>query len=143
MLFAFQGKIWFSIAMKKICLILCSFLSNSLAVSGAEYECPVSRKIDSERNYPDSNLQKYTPSVKIKENGDYATVSRCSFQPSANQVTCDDYNVDFIAQDKYVGHKKYYMFYNQFDVQLFADLSFIENNGRATISYGKCILTRP
>ena len=59
------------------------------------------------------------------------------------KVTCDDYPISFIASDPHVGHKKYYVFRSQFDVQIFSSLLFVENNGRGTISFGKCKVTRP
>jgi len=38
-----------------------------------------------------------------------------------------------------IGHiAKYYYFDGQFDVQIFPNLSFIENNGRGDIAFGKC-----
>ena len=39
--------------------------------------------------------------------------------------------------------KKYYVFRSQFDVQVFSDLSFLENNGRGDIAYGKCEVVAP
>ena len=88
-------------------------------------------------------LSKWQFGVKILDNGQSAILSRCSFETAAGAVTCDDYEVDYIAKDKWVGIKKYYYFSGQFDVQLFADLKFIESNGRGDIAAGSCKLVRP
>lgn len=81
--------------------------------------------------------------MKVEESGGGAFVSRCSFSPSANKVTCDRYQVDKVVFDENAKIKKYYVFRSQFDVQLFSDLSFIENNGRGDIAYGKCRVVAP
>lgn len=65
-------------------------------------------------------------------------VERCSYIESQNKVTCDKYLVDRVEVDQYIGVRKFYYFKGQFDVQLFDDLSFIENNGRKGIAYGQC-----
>ena len=103
-----------------------------------EYFCAVSKKLSSEGAYSTAQLQKWMFSVKIKHVGDAAFISRCSFASSAGAVTCDDYKADFIYDDPYAGHKKFYYFRGQFDVQIFSNLNFIENNGRGDIAFGKC-----
>lgn len=120
----------------------CLFLL-PLNANAAEYSCDVSVKRTFEHTYTAANLRKWKWSVKIKDYGDTAIISRCSFSNSANTVTCDDYPADFVYQDPYIGVKKYYYFRAHFDVQLFSDLSFIENNGRGTIGRGTCRLVRP
>lgn len=79
----------------------------------------------------------------IVEDEKEAFVERCSFVASANRVTCDRYKVDPVVADKNVDFKKFYLFRSQFDVQIFRDLSFIENNGRGGLAYGVCKLIRP
>ena len=64
----------------------------------------------------------------------------CSFSPSVHEVTCDRYEVDKIVFDEKVNIRKYYAFRSQFDVQVFSDLHFVENNGRGGIAFGKCNL---
>ena len=103
-----------------------------------EYFCAVSKKLSSNSSYSTAQLQKWMFSVKIKQVGDAAFISRCSFASSAGAVTCDDYKADFIYDDPYAGHKKFYYFRGQFDVQIFSNLNFIENNGRGDIAFGKC-----
>lgn len=108
-----------------------------------ELVCKVDRKIDSERVYSEKHLKKFQFSVRIAEDASGARLSRCSFSPSANRVTCDDYEADRVERDAHVGIKKFYVFRSQFDVQVFSDLSFVENNGRGSIAFGTCRAGRP
>lgn len=111
--------------------------------AAAEYDCKVTKKVGSENTYTAHQIEKGQFSVKVEESGGGAFVSRCSFSPSANKVTCDRYQVDKVVFDENAKIKKYYVFRSQFDVQLFSDLSFIENNGRGDIAYGKCRVVAP
>jgi hypothetical protein len=110
---------------------------------GVEYDCPVTHKLDGERVYSAEQLKRFQPVVKISDRGKAATLSRCSFSPSRKKVTCDSYETDKIVFDKNVKIKKYYVFSSQFDVQLYNNLLFVENNGRGTIAYGKCHVVSP
>ncbi|MFQ5546565.1 MAG: hypothetical protein ACE5FE_11340 [Acidiferrobacterales bacterium] len=112
-------------------------------VAAAEYNCKVEKKFDSENTYTADHIKKYQFSVKVEEGNGGAFVSRCSFSLSANKVTCDRYQVDKVVFDENVKIKKYYVFRSQFDVQLFSNLSFVENNGRGGIAYGKCRVVAP
>ena len=123
-----------------VSLIVLSFPSLSNAV---EYYCEVELKRDYDHIYSQTDLQKWKWGVKIVDSGDNAKISRCSFSSSADEVTCDDYVADYMHSDPSTGIKKYYYFRGHFDVQLFTDLSFIENNGRGSIGRGKCSVTRP
>jgi hypothetical protein len=120
--------------MKKTILLLLLF--SPLAYSSS-YECKVTRKLDSETTYSPAQIEQYKYSVKIKDEKN-PELERCSYSPSQNKVTCDKYLVDKVEIDKFVGIKKFYYFKCQFDVQLFPDMNFVENNGRGGISYGKC-----
>ena len=123
--------------MNKIILsLLISLFSTSLLAES--YSCMVSKKIDTENVYTQEVLNKYKFEVKINDNGSNAILFRCDFESSANAVTCDEYKVDKIERDG--GISKYYYFRGQFDVQLFSNLTFVENNGRGSIAFGKCIL---
>ncbi len=110
---------------------------------GAEYVCPVTQKLSSEHVYSQQNLKQYQYVVKIDDRGGTANLSRCSFSPSQNKITCDRYVVDKIAFDENVKIKKFYVFRSHFDVQIFKNLSFIENNGRGTLAFGKCRIASP
>jgi hypothetical protein len=101
------------------------------------YECKVTRKVGPENIVSESELKKWGYSVKIHDNAK-PELERCSFAPSQNKVTCDKYIVDKVEVDKFIGVKKFYYFRGQFDVQLYQDMAFVENNGRSGISFGKC-----
>ena len=120
-----------------------SYLCASFSAEAVEYECTVQKKFGSEQAYTKEHIDKYKYSVKIKQAGAEATLSRCSFAPSANEVTCDQYRVDKVVFDKNVKIKKFYIFDSQFDVQLFSNLSFLENNGRGSVAYGVCRVVSP
>ncbi len=122
--------------MKVLLIFACIFLSiNSYSV---EYSCEVERKLNKSFEYTEAQLiaEKYL--VKVKEVGEKVFISRCSFSSSENAVTCDRYEIDKIVTDSFIKAKKYYMFSSQFDVQVFKNMSFIENNGRSGISFDKC-----
>ena len=128
---------------KSLCLaaVIASFLGGeSLAT---EYECLVSRKIDSEHIYKKELIDKYRYSVKVEDSGKSSFLSRCSVPPSAGKVTCDRYSVDKIVFDANAKIKKFYAFNSQFDVQIFSSLVFVENNGRGGIAFGKCRVVSP
>lgn len=111
--------------------------------AAAEYDCKVAKKVDSENTYTAHQIENGQFSMKVEESGGGAFVSRCSFSSSANKITCDRYPVEKVVFDEKVKIKKYYVFQSQFDVQLFSDLSFVENNGRGGIAYGKCRVVAP
>lgn len=110
----------------------------------AEYECPVQTKFDlPDLAYSEEQISRWQFSVRINDMGNTATISRCGFSTSAQSVTCDEYEVDYISRDAISGHTKFYNFRSQFDVQLFSNLSFVENNGRGSVAFGVCTLIRP
>ena len=111
------------------------FLGVPALVHAVEYRCKVEKKFDFENAYSQAKVEKGQFSVLVEEKGDSAFLSRCSFTPSAQKVTCDRYEVDKIVFDENVKIKKYYVLRSHFDVQVFSDLSFIENNGRGGIAF--------
>lgn len=121
--------------MKKTLFLLLLFQSSF--VFSSSYDCKVNRKFDFNSEITPSIIQKYQYSVRIKDTSK-PELERCSFTPSQNRVTCDRYTVDRVETDKFVGIKKFYYFTGQFDVQLYPDMRFVENNGRGGISYGTC-----
>ena len=128
--------------MPRTMLLVFSLCVPALAAA-AEYECKVEKKVDFDVSYTSEQLKKLKFSVKIEEGEKGTFVSRCSFSPIAQKVTCDRYHMDKVVLDEYVKIKKYYLFRSQFDVQLFPDLSFVENNGRGSVAYGKCRFVAP
>jgi hypothetical protein len=129
--------------MKKLLMAATVACANT-SVFAAEYECPVQEKIGIPGQvYSTEEISKWQFSVRIDDRGSSATISRCSFSSTAQSVTCDDYEADYIAHDTHVGHKKFYNFRGQFDIQLFSNLNFVENNGRGAVAFGTCRLVRP
>ena len=124
-------------------LALALTLSVPAAAMAVEYDCKETRKVNADTVYAPEHLQRWQFSVGIAESQDRSSLSRCSFATSANKVTCDRYEVDRVAYDQNVKIKKFYVFRSQFDVQLFADLSFVENNGRGDIAFGQCRIVSP
>lgn len=113
------------------------------SAQAVEYACDVSRKLERDHEFSVEQIAKARYSNKIEESSEGAFVSRCSFAHSAGKVTCDRYKIDRVVLDENVKIKKYYLFHSQFDIQLFPDLSYVENNGRGGVSYGKCVLISP
>jgi hypothetical protein len=103
------------------------------------YDCPVTRKMNAEgHEYTAAELARSQFSVRVVETSGGALLQRCSFAPSAGRITCDSYTADHVEVDPHVGVRKYYFFRGQFDLQIFVDGSFIENNGRGDIAFGRC-----
>lgn len=108
-------------------------------VTGAvEYVCDVTKKVHTDEVYTAAHIKKAKFSVRLEDDGSVAFLSRCSFSSSEGAVTCDRYVVERIEYDEAGRAKKYYVFKFQYDVQVFGDLTFIENNGRGSIGFGKC-----
>ena len=108
--------------------------SSAQAAVTLELQCLVDRKIDRTTEYSRARIDEMQWSVVIRHHDDeWATVSRCDAK-----APCDRYIVDNYEFTKGVNISKYYYFSGQFDVQVFGDLSFIENNGRGTIAFGQC-----
>ncbi len=114
----------------------------STASFGLTLECNVLNKYSSKGKYSKANLQKYNPSIKIEFSGDKYYVSRCSYETIANKITCNKHKMDKAVIDNFTSYIKLYHFSSQFDVQLFTDKSFVENNGRSSVSYGTCKVTK-
>jgi hypothetical protein len=123
-----------------LCLVM---LHVATTAAAAEYRCTVERKVNFEGEYTAAALEKGKFSNLVEETEEGTFVSRCSFSPSQGRVTCDRYKAERVEVDRNVKIKKIYFFRSQFNLQLFPDLKFIEDNGRADISFGRCQLTAP
>ena len=100
-----------------------------------ELECFVDRKLDRQKEYSRDRIDEMRWSVIIRHHDErYATISRCD-----SKAPCDEYRVDHMEFTKNVNVSKYYYFQGQFDVQVFGDGRFIENNGRGTMAFGQCL----
>jgi len=123
--------------------IIAVLLGMPALAHAVEYRCKVEKKFDFENVYSQAQIEKGQFSVLVEEKGVSAFLSRCSFTPSAQKVTCDRYEVDKTVFDENVKIKKYYVLRSHFDVQVFSDLSFVENNGRGGVAFGKCSVVAP
>jgi len=128
--------------MFKILSISLSTILISTSSFGLTLECNVLNKFSNKGKYSQAHLDKYKPAVKIQFVDDKYYVSRCSYETIANKITCDKYKMDKAVVDDFTSHIKLYHFSSQFDVQLFSDKSFVENNGRTSVSYGNCKATK-
>ena len=124
-------------------MLVCLLVFKSPLVFAVEYDCKVSKKVNRETNYTAEHIKKWKFSLKLEETTNGAFWSRCSHSQIHGKITCDREAIDLIKVDSNVGIKKFYHFYSQGNVQLYSDLSFLEDNGRGTISYGKCKVSKP
>ncbi|MDX2274219.1 MAG: hypothetical protein NW206_02115 [Hyphomonadaceae bacterium] len=136
-----KTKEWAMIRLK-ICQALFAVTLFNVGVAAAQqlatYDCPVTRKTDSDgRIYSSEELARWQFAVRVIE-GPTTIIQRCSFSSIAVRVTCDSYTSDRIERDASVGVQKFYYFRGQYDVQIFSDGTFIENNGRGGIAFGRC-----
>lgn len=123
-------------------LFVAALAVDSGIAQAVTYDCRVEKKVEPSFDYTKKQIADGLISVLVND-GPETTLSRCSFAPSQKKVTCDEYQVDKIAEDRNVGIKKYYVFKSQFDVQIFSSLRFVENNGRGGIAFGQCTVLKP
>lgn len=117
-------------------IIVIFFLSVALWSSHAqsfELWCKVERKLNGEMEYKKGYIEEQKFGLFIRHRDTGATLSRCS-----GNSACDEYQVDHVEFTENLGIIKYYYLKGHFDVQLFSDLRFIENNGRGDIAWGQC-----
>jgi|TARA_B110000879_G_C10690952_1_gene325360 hypothetical protein len=118
-------------------LLTVATLANS---ASANTTCIVQNKLDALTGNVYSAEQLKSMQFSLRLDTEAQTMSRCSFQKSAGTVTCDTYNIDKVAiASGFVDIKKYYYFSGQFDLQIFNNYEFVENNGRGSIATGICV----
>lgn len=124
----------------KIQIVALAVIVAEISTAGT-FDCKVEKKYSADLSVIQTKqeVEKSSFNIKVQEAQD-TTVKRCSFAPSQNAVTCDTYSADRVefTNTPYVKIKKFYVTNSQYDIQIFEDLSFIENNGRGSIAYGKC-----
>lgn len=132
-------------------ILFCSLCLVSNQAFALEYYCEVTKKVDSENEYSAEMIKRFKYANKLEDVGNKAFISRCAFSPSEGEETCDRYEVDHIERSPVTNAEtlekhsivKYYYYNGQLDFQIFPDLSFVENNGRGGIQYGKCQVVSP
>lgn len=121
------------------------FLLVITGVSAATYRCSpefqsiFGNKIQDKENHFIKNYKPYTTVFDEQR----PKIERCSFSPTEGRYTCDQYEVDRVELDRNVNIKKYYVFRSQYDIQIFSNLDYIDNNGRGGFLIGKCKLVSP
>ena len=119
-----------------ICVLFMSAITNSFANT---YVCTPS--FQSFMGKPVANTDfvvKHKPFTKVIELSGSLKIQRCSIPYTQETHTCDTYDVDKFEKDTNVQIQKYYVFKSQYDIQIFSDLSYIDNNGRGGLLIGKC-----
>lgn len=127
----------------QIIFIFVKIIIDTAIATAASYDCKVLKKLNYDITYSKKQMDKLKFTIKIIDRDELKTLSRCSYSPINKKITCDTYQVDKVVFDEKVLIKKFYVFNSQFDIQLFSDLTFLENNGRGDISYGKCEIISP
>ena len=123
-------------AKKLLMLFIIAILTSHASASTI---CIVQNKLDvfTGNVYPAEQLKSMQFSLRLDTEAQ--TISRCSFQKSVTAVTCDTYNIDKVTlAGGFVDIKKYYYFTGQYDLQIFNNSEFVENNGRGSIATGIC-----
>jgi hypothetical protein len=124
-------------------VLFAALVGFSFSAVAADYRCTVERKVHHEGEYTAAELEKGKFSNLIEETKEGSFVSRCSFEATQGRVTCDHYKADRVEVATGVKIKKFYFFSSQFNLQVFPNLTFIEDNGRGSISFGRCQLIAP
>ncbi|MGE0530205.1 MAG: hypothetical protein AB7G40_10145 [Hyphomonadaceae bacterium] len=120
-------------------LALACVASDASAQSLRSYDCQVARKFRSDgTEYSGRELEQWQFSVRVIESAEGVILQRCSFTSAEARVTCDSYRADHVELDAQIGARKYYYFRGQFDLQIFSDGTFLENNGRGSVALGSC-----
>lgn len=103
--------------------------------------CTVNKKYDYElaEIHSSNSLAKWQFSLRIQDTEQSKIIQRCSYSITEKKVTCDSYTADRLEIDQMTRIRKYYFFSSQFDVQVFPDLVFLENNGRGGLATGSCV----
>ena len=62
--------------------LLAMMLTIASQAGAAEYKCEVTKKLDAENNYTAAHLKKWQFSVRVKDYGDKAILSRFRWSPN-------------------------------------------------------------
>lgn len=99
--------------------------------------CDATQKLDPGGSWSADRLRAGQWHVLLDDSTNPIVISRCSFATSQGRITCDDLQVDRIVEDVF-GGRKYYVFSSQYDLQILPGNSFVENNGRESVTLGTC-----
>jgi mono/diheme cytochrome c family protein len=106
--------------------------------AATKYQCPSTKRVDAKNIYTAEQIEQGRFSTVLEDNSEGVFVSRCSFSSTAGKVTCNRFKVDRVEYDQNLKIKKFYVFSQQFNFQIFSDLSSLADNGRGAVQYGQC-----
>ena len=129
--------------MKK--LVIFFYLSVVLEAFATTYVCTAN--FQSYMGIPTTDgdfVKKHKPFTKVVDTGTAFRIERCSISFITNLHNCDSYEADRYEIDinpvSNLKIKKFYVFSDQYDIQIFSNLSYIDNNGRGALLIGKCVV---
>lgn len=102
------------------------------------YFCWVTKKLNPSYGFSEAEIKKNKFSVKIEDHKEKSFLSRYSILPGEEKISCDRYEIDMRVNGEHVGVIKFYVFRSLLDIQLFRDMTFVQNNGRKGISFRFC-----
>jgi hypothetical protein len=115
----------------------------ALPAQAATYECRItdvwSPLVIPEREY----LRRTAPTLRLEDTPQGAVVTRCARAPGEREAKCERVEIDWVAVHAAAGSRKYYRFETHYDLQLFFDRSFVENDGRGVVYHGQCRELKP
>ena len=125
----------------RLALLATAVLLPAAAAQATTYECRVTA-VWSPLTIPErSYLARTRPSLRLHDSDDGTDVLRCTRDPARKKRTCRTIPIDWMAEDPAHGSRKFYQFATHYDLQLFADRTFVENDGNGVILHGKCRIT--
>jgi hypothetical protein len=129
---------WFRVVRPMPAVLLLAFAPLATA-QATTYECTVTRKYDANGTvYTSAQILRWAFSARVVVLANGTIVQRCSRTSQSDVVSCDTYNVDRTEVSSPVGGQKFYVFRSQYDLQIFTDGTFVENNGRGGLASGNC-----
>ena len=118
-----------------------SIFALALMGVGAEateiYFCEVTKKFNSEYIYTMDQLKKYRFSTIVLDYGDKFEIKRCSIG-FIGKDSCEEYHELSRVYNSKGNIRKYYFIPGFYDMQIFGNRNFVENNGFGDISFGVC-----
>ena len=117
-----------------------TLLALTVSANANSYLCKV-KKVATAIEVPSKPyLAKHQPHVIVYDYGKSAILQRCDIPDWKTEHECDKYQADKIERNNSFGGKKYYYYRGQYDVQIFPNMTFVENNGRGMIAFGSCVV---
>ena len=123
----------------KFTAVLLTSMATSL--SAEVFICSVNHKVELLDGFVYPTERLLASQFEVRIDTSLNLMSRCSVPPYATQSTCDVYHIDHTerSQTSLSTIIKYYYLNGQYDVQVFGDGKFIENNGRGGLASGVCV----